>query len=123
MMFISCQILLVLLEAIRGVPDRLARVVRHSVDALCGDFGHEGVEVSSRLCRILHLSRVGGTLPHQSIELFMLVAPFHVRRSPQHLKLLVMALSRLHMHDAGRVLRVDTLFVLARLGDSTFRDT
>lgn len=82
MMFISCQILLVLLEAIRGVPDRLARVVRHSVDTLCGDFGHEGVEVSSRLCRILHLSRVGGTLSHQSVKLFMLVAPFHVRRSP-----------------------------------------
>lgn len=121
-MFISCQILLVLLEAIRGVPDRLPRVARHPVDALRGDFRHEPIKVSIWIRSILHLRRVRGTLAQDAVKLFMLVTPLHICRSPEHLERFVVTLGGLHLRDARRVLRIDALFVLARLSHSTFRD-
>jgi len=52
-MFISCQILLILLEADRGMPNCLPRVIRNAMDALRRLFCHQTKHMEGDISNIL----------------------------------------------------------------------
>ena len=100
MMFISCQILLVLLlEAVRGVPYRLPAVVRETMDALGRSLRHERIQAIERLsCVLAH----GCALTEDALEFLMLV-PALDRGGRAHDMKLLAGLGR-YLHDAGAIL-------------------
>ena len=75
MMFISCQILLILLKAVCRLPYRCARLIWQPMNALRWLFCHELV------CMIGRFSCVASWVarPHNSVEFSVLVPAFHVR--------------------------------------------
>ena len=71
MMFISCQMLLILLETVRCVPDRLTRLVGEAVDTLGRSFCHESIQADGY--RLSCICPRGSPLTKDSMELLVLV--------------------------------------------------
>ena len=118
MMFISCKMLLILLETVCSMPYRLPRLIWKTMDALCRPFRHKRIQTNIyRFRRVLPRHRA---LAQNPLKLLMLISPLNRGWCAHNLKLF--AVLRGYLDDAGWVFGVDTLFILAVLGDAAFRN-
>ena len=129
-MFISCQILLILLlKAVGGEALGLSRRIRETVNTLRRSLSYKGVVVGSGLfCDVLPAER---SLGHYPVEPILLVPPLDRLAGSVDSELLLpedtatasLLLRGRHLNYAGRIFRIDTLFVLSCLCDAALTNT